>query len=82
MRYLSQGFEAKTKILLLLSLTKISSENIKTAIVDHLCLNFTISDSASINNCKQSNLTHALNSLNKVACIVEKINCKEDLKLT
>jgi len=74
MKYLSQGLESKKKVDLLLQLTKISSENIKSAIHDHLVGNFTINDSALLNNCKQGNLTHSINALNKIAEIVEKIN--------
>ena len=74
MKYLSQGLESKNKVDLLLQLTKISSDDMKYAIHDHLVKNFTVGDSATLNNLKQSNLTHALNSLNKIAETVEKIN--------
>ena len=74
MRYLSQGMESKEKVELLISLTEISSESIIMAIEDHFIRNFKISHAASINGCQQSNLTVAINILNKVAKIVEKIN--------
>ena len=77
MKYLSRGQESKKKLDLLISLTKIDSENIVCGIYDHLYRNFSISNSASINNLSQPNLSVAINKLNEVAEIVEKIN---DLK--
>ena len=74
MKYLSQGLESAEKVELLLQLTNIRSENIQMALVDHLVKNFSISDAAVINSCRQPNLTEALSSLNKVAEKVEKIN--------
>ena len=46
----------------------------QTGIYDHLVGNFTISHSALINGLKSNNLSVAVNDLNKVAEIVEKIN--------
>ena len=74
MKYLSQGMESRRKVHLLLSLTKITSCNITSAIDDHLIRNFSIGDAALVNGCKQANLTVAINTLNLVAEIVEKIN--------
>ena len=77
MKYLIRGQESKKKLDLLISLTKIDSENIIGGIYDHLNRNFSISNAASINNLSQPNLSVAINKLNKVAEIIEKIN---DLK--
>lgn len=77
MKYLIKGQESKKKIDLLISLTKIESENIIGGIYDHLNRNFSISDSSSFNGCNQPNLSDAIKTLNGVAEIVEKIN---DLK--
>jgi len=74
MKYLSQGFESKKKVELLLSLTKISSEKIQGAIHDHLVMNFGVKDAALISGCSQSNVTAALKILNGVAETVELIN--------
>ena len=74
MKYLSQGMESKKKVELLFNLTKITSYNIKQAVYDHLVKNFSIGDAATLNSCQQSNLTHAINALNKIAETVEKVN--------
>ena len=73
MKYLSQGLENTKKINLLLQLTKISSDNITSAIHDHLVSNFSTGDAANLNNCKQGNLSVALKELNKVAELTEKL---------
>jgi hypothetical protein len=74
MKYLSQGLESKKKVVLLLSLTKITSENITMALHDHLVMNFGVKDAAIINGCRQSNVAAALVVLNEVAKVVELIN--------
>ena len=73
MKYLSQGMESNKKIKLLLSLTGIK-ENMQGAILDHLVGNFSIAQSAMLNNILPNNLSVAVKGLNKVAETVEKIN--------
>lgn len=74
MKYLIKGQESKKKLDLLLSLTKIESEDIIGGVYDHLNRNFSISNAALFNECKRSNLSVAIKSLNETAEIVEKIN--------
>ncbi|MDG1996107.1 MAG: hypothetical protein P8J14_06425 [Emcibacteraceae bacterium] len=74
MKYLVQGLEPKQKIELLVSMTKIDSENIISALIDHLNRNFSVNQSAMLNDCKQPNVAVALKSLNEMAEKVEKIN--------
>ena len=74
MKYLCQGQERKAEILILLELTKITREELISAMLDHLVKNFSIGHAAMLNDIPQPNLTVALNSLNKVAEIVERFN--------
>jgi hypothetical protein len=73
MRYLSQGLESHKKVELLLKLTRISSENMQMALSDHLANNFTVAQSALINDVKVGNLRVALAKLNDVAETVERL---------
>ena len=72
MKYLSQGMESNKKIKLLLSLTGIK-ENMQGAILDHLVGNFSIAQSAMLNNILPNNLSVAVKELNRVAETVEKL---------
>ena len=72
MKYLSQGMESNKKIKLLLSLTGIK-ENMQGAILDHLVGNFSIAQSAMLNNILPNNLSVAIKELNRVAEVNEKI---------
>ena len=73
MKYLSKGLEPEERINLLLQLTKIGSENIKSALVDHLTKGLTENDAAMLNDVPQQNFNRALNRLNDVAGVVEQI---------
>lgn len=72
MKYLSRGQEPKNKVAVLLSLTKIG-ENMQAGVYDHLCNNFTVTQSAVLNGLKSQNLSTAISDLNAVAAKVEKL---------
>lgn len=67
MKYLFAGTQSKERLGLLLSVTKISSEDIKTALYDHLVCGFDVKNAALINDCAQQNVDRALSKLEKVA---------------
>ena len=73
MKYLSKGLEAEQRINLLLQLTKIGSDNIKSALLDHLTKGLTENDAAMLNDVPQQNFNRALKRLNDVAGVVEQI---------
>lgn len=73
MRSLLAGMQSEERFKLLLSLTRISSEEVKSALRDHLVLGHPESVAASINGVAQSNFTRALNKVKRVADSVEKI---------
>mgnify|MGYP003649936455 CR=1 FL=1 len=71
-KYLSKGQESRKKVKLLLSLTS-TKENIQDGIYDHLVGNFSISQSAMLNDLKSNNLSVAVTELNKIAEVMEKL---------
>lgn len=73
MKYLVIGHESKERLALLFQLTKITSEPIQDALIDHLSKGLPESLCASLNQVSTSNFTRALNRLNEVAGIVEAI---------
>ena len=73
MKFLTKGLEPEERINLLLQLTKIGSEDIKNALVDHLTKGLTENDAAMLNDVSQQNFNRALKRLNGVAGVVEKI---------
>lgn len=73
MRYLIQGGESAARFDLLLSLTKIASEDVIDALRDHLVTGLAESTAASINGVKLSNFKRALDTINEVAGTVERI---------
>lgn len=73
MNYLMQGMESEKRVKLMLSLTKISSEPVKDALLEHLARGNTEAASAALNGVTQSNFNRALAKLNEVAGIIEKI---------
>ena len=73
MKFLTKGLESEERINLLLQLTKIGSENIKSALVDHLTKGLAENDAAMLNDVSQQNFNRALKRLNNVAGVVEKI---------
>ncbi len=73
MNFLTKGLEPEERINLLLQLTKIGSENIRNALVDHLTKGLAENDAAMLNDVSQQNFNRALKRLNVVAGVVEKI---------
>lgn len=73
MKFLSKGLEPELRVNLLLRLTKIGSQNIKSALVDHLTKGLTENDAAMLNDVSQQNFNRALKRLNVVAGVVEQI---------
>ncbi|WP_445425210.1 PapB/FocB family fimbrial expression transcriptional regulator [Alishewanella sp. HL-SH06] len=73
MKYITQGGESKERYELLISLTRISSEDVKAALKDYLVIGLADATAAAINGVQLSNFTRALNTLNTVASTVEQI---------
>jgi len=73
MKFLTKGLEPEERINLLLQLTKIGSENIKSSLVDHLTKGLAENDAAMLNDVSQQNFNRALKRLNGVAGVVEQI---------
>ncbi len=73
MKMLVRGLESAERVNLLLSLTRIESEQIIKALHDYLVNGRTDTGAAAINMIEQSNFNRALSKLNKVASTVEKI---------
>ena len=73
MKYLFAASQSDDRLGLLLSTTKISSEDIKTALRDHLVRGFDVKNAAAINGVAQQNLDRALNKLEQVAKTFELI---------
>ncbi|MGL4224968.1 MAG: PapB/FocB family fimbrial expression transcriptional regulator [Vibrio sp.] len=73
MTYLLCGGESKERLQLLLSLTKINSESLSNALVDHYVNGFSENECVIINDVTQSNFNRAVSRLNQVAETVEKI---------
>ncbi len=79
MDYLIQGGESSERINLLLSLTKISSDNIKQSLTDYYCQGVNDDLASLVNDVKKPNFVRAKKQLNKIAGIVEEIkelDCK------
>ena len=73
MKYLFAASQSDERLGLLLSTTKISSEDIKTALRDHLVRGFDVKNAAAINGVAHQNLDRALNKLEQVAKTFELI---------
>lgn len=73
MNYLSQGLETKERFQLLLSLTKIRSDNQVNALKYYLVDGLSFSLSASLNGITEPNFQRAINRLEEVASTIEKI---------
>lgn len=73
MNYLLTGFEPRERVELLLKLTKINSEPLQVAIVDHLAKGLSEKEVVLLNDVTQSNFNRAMRRINGVAEIVEKI---------
>ncbi len=73
MRYITQGSESPDRYELLISLTRISSEDIKAALKDYLVTGLADATAAAINGVQLSNFTRALKTVNDIAATVEQI---------
>ena len=73
MNYLVRGGESKERVKLLLKLTRVNSENVVDAIIDHLCTGHSENHSSVVNDITQSNFNRAMSRLNEVAGTVEAI---------
>lgn len=52
-------------------MTKIDRDDLISALIDHFCNDFKVSDAASINNVKQPNMVDPISKLNEVAEFAE-----------
>ncbi|MCW3171393.1 adhesin biosynthesis transcription regulatory family protein [Shewanella subflava] len=73
MKYLIQGGESTERLQLLLQLTNIESDNIKSALHDHFVTGHPDSVAAIRNEVKKSNLSRAMKRIEEVAGTVEQI---------
>ena len=73
MVYLFKGTQTPERLNLLLSLCKISSEDIKTSLSDYLVRGIDKKSAALLNGVPAPNFSRALNQLNAKAEVVEKI---------
>ncbi len=73
MNYLLRGGESDERLRLLLSLTKINSEQLNDALIDYYVKGYQEKDCVIINSVTQSNFNRAVSRLNHIAEIVEKI---------
>jgi len=70
---LVRGIEPQERVSLIMELTKIGSENIRSALIDHLSKGLSENDAAMLNDVPQQNFNRALKRLNEIAAVVEKI---------
>tara|TARA_R110002020_G_scaffold129752_1_gene290290 strand:- start:557 stop:820 length:264 start_codon:yes stop_codon:yes gene_type:complete len=80
MQYLFSGQVSIKRLALLISLTKINSDDIIEALADHFVKGLSESAAASVNGVQQPNLKRAIKKLNDVAEAVEKIKELDWLK--
>lgn len=73
MKMLVRGLECQKRVELLISLTRMSSETQKQAIIDHLVKGRSDTEAALLNDVSQSNFNRAISRLNEIAGIVEEI---------
>jgi hypothetical protein len=73
MNYLLAGSEPAKRVELLLSLTRIDSEDVKDALRDHLVKGMNDANAIAIHGINKSNFSRALSRLNEVAGVVEQI---------
>lgn len=73
MKLLVQGGQDSETVELLLSLTRIDSEDVKSAISDYLVTGLADSSACALHGIAQSNFNRALNSLESVAATVERL---------
>lgn len=73
MNYIFKGSQTIERLNLLLSLCKISSEDIKAALSDYLVRGIDKKSAALLNGVPPPNFSRALNQLNAKAEVIEKI---------
>lgn len=73
MKYLYAGSQSNERFELLLSLTRINSEDVVAALYDHLVKGATESSAAIMNGISMSNFNRAFKKLDTVAASVERI---------
>ncbi|RZG05521.1 hypothetical protein EXT48_08275 [Pseudoalteromonas sp. CO348] len=73
MRYLFKGMQSQERFELLLSLTRIQSENVISALFDYLVKGMDKKAAAMINGAELPNLSAALNKLEEKAAVIERI---------
>jgi hypothetical protein len=73
MRYLVQGGEDAETVYLLLSLTRIDSDDVKSALCDYLVRGLSDAATCALHQIAQSNFNRALNRLDQVAATVERL---------
>jgi len=73
MKYLLAGSEPKARLHLMLKLTDITSENIISALEDHLVKGDSLTYAASMNEVPKGNLSRNVKTLNGVAEIIERV---------
>jgi len=73
MKMLVRGLEEESRVNLIMKLTRIDSEGVKSALIDHLTKGLSEDDAAMLNDVRQQNFNRALKRLNEVAVIVEDI---------
>lgn len=75
-RFLVAGTESLSRVKAIFKLTKIESEDVREAVIDHLVKGFDAKMSVARNGIDQPNFNRALRRLNEKAEVVEEI--KED----
>ena len=73
MKYLFIGSQSEQRFEMLLSLTRINSDDVIAALYDHLVKGATESSAAIINGISMSNFNRAFKKLNDMAEAVERI---------
>ncbi|WP_151173464.1 hypothetical protein [Pseudoalteromonas ruthenica] len=73
MNYLHKGQLSLERLELLFRLTKIASEDVRAALVDHYVRGMKQADAALLNNVPAQNVKRGAERLNQVAAVVEEI---------
>jgi hypothetical protein len=73
MKYLFIGSQSEQRFELLLSLTRINSDDVVSALYDHLVKGASENSAAIINGISMSNFNRAFKKLNEVAAAVERV---------
>lgn len=73
MRRLIAGMESEERVRLLLQLTSIRSEGITNALIDHLVKGHSVAMAAALNSERDKNIRRAVDVVEGVADVVERI---------